>query len=106
MSASYTTLVNDYQLKFNGTTDHTIHNYQCVVEDEEYNITFNPTARKNNDKSSAKLKGFATSSEFTPFITTIGLYNDSNELLAVSKLASPVQSPQDLDIVFNVQFDT
>jgi len=99
-------IVNDYTMQFQGTTTHTIHNYQCVVEDEEYNITFNPSARKNNDINSPKLKGFATSSEFTPFITTIGLYNSRNELLAVSKLSNPVQSPKDLDIVFNVQFDT
>ena len=69
-------------------------------------MTFNPTARKNNDKNSPKLKGFATSSEFNPYITTIGLYNDDNELLAVGKLAQPVRSPDDIDIVFNVQFDT
>ena len=83
-----------------------LHNYQCVVEDEEYNVTFNPSARVNYDKNNPKLQGFATSSNFTPFITTIGLYDPSGNLLAVSKLANPIQSPTDLDIVFNVQFDT
>jgi len=106
LSDDYTALLNDYTIEFEGTTEHTIHNYQCVVEDEEYNVTFNPSARKNNDKNSAKMKGFATSSEFAPFITSIGLYNERNELLAIGKLSNPVQSPKDLDIVFNVQFDT
>lgn len=106
LSGSYKTLLNDYTLQFNGTTEHTIHNYQCVVEDEEYNMTFNQSARKNQDKNNPRLKGFATASDFTPYITTIGLYSDQNELLAVSKLANPVKSPTDLDIVFNVQFDT
>ena len=106
LSGSYDALVNDYTLQFKGTTEHTIHNYQCVVEDEEYNVTFNPSARVDYDKNNPKLKGFATSSNFTPFITTIGLYDHVGELLAVSKLANPIQSPKDLDIVFNVQFDT
>ena len=106
MSGSYTNLLNDYTLQFNATTEHTIHNYQCIVEDEQYNITYNPSARVNFDPNNPKLKGFATSSEFTPYITTIGLYNDFNELLAVAKLANPVKSPSDIDIVFNVQFDT
>ena len=106
LSGSYDALIDDYTLQFQGTTEHTIHNYQCIVEDEEYNVTFNPSARVNQDKNNPRLQGFATSSEFTPYITNIGLYNDKHELLAVSKLATPVKSPTDLDIVFNVQFDT
>lgn len=106
LSGSYSNIFSDYSLNFKGTTEHNIHNYRCIVEDGEFNMTFNPTARKNNDKNSPKLKGFATSSEFNPYITTIGLYNDENELLAVGKLAQPVRSPDDIDIVFNVQFDT
>ena len=105
-SGSYDALIDDYTVQFKGTTEHTIHNYQCVVEDEEYNVTLNPSARTNEDKNNPKLKGFATASTFAPYIASIGLYNDANELLAVSKLASPVQSPKDIDIVFNVQFDT
>tara|TARA_R100001015_G_scaffold2931_1_gene965 strand:- start:2895 stop:4703 length:1809 start_codon:yes stop_codon:yes gene_type:complete len=106
VTGSYNELLNDYILNFQGTTEHTIHNYQCVVEDEQFNITYNPSARVNYDLNNERLRGFATSSEFTPYITTIGLYNDFNELLAVAKLANPVKSPSDLDIVFNVQFDT
>ena len=105
-SGSYDALIDDYTVQFKGTTEHTIHNYQCIVEDEEYNVTLNPSARTNEDKNNPKLKGFATASTFAPYIASIGLYNDANELLAVSKLASPVQSPKDIDIVFNVQFDT
>ena len=105
-SGSYTDLVNDYTLYFKATTEHSIHNYQCIVEDEQFNITYNPSARVNYDINNPKLKGFATASDFTPYITTIGLYNDFNELLAIGKLANPVKSPTDIDIVFNVQFDT
>ena len=105
-SGSYSNLKDDFTLNFKGTTEHTIHNYQCIVEDEQYNVTYNPSARVNQDISEGRLQGFATSSDFAPYITTIGLYNDFNELLAIGKLANPVKSPQDIDIVFNVQFDT
>ena len=105
-SGSYTSLINDYTLKFKATTEHTIHNYQCIIEDEQYNFTFNPSARKNQDKNNSRLQAFATASDFAPYITTIGLYNEFNELLAIGKLANPVKSPQELDLVINVQFDT
>ena len=105
-SGSYTSLINDYTLKFKATTQHTIHNYQCIIEDEEYNFTFNPSVRKNQDKNNKKLQAFATASDFSPYITTIGLYNEFNELLAIGKLANPIKSPQELDLVINVQFDT
>ena len=106
LSGSYKNMVEDYTMNFKGTTEHKIHNYKCVVEDEEFNATYNPSVREYSDKNNYKFKGFATSSDFTPYITTIGLYNDEDELLAVSKLANPIQSPKDLDIVFNIQFDT
>ena len=105
-SGSYTSLINDYTLKFKATTEHTIHNYQCIIEDEQYNFTFNPSVRKNQDKNNSRLQAFATASDFAPYITTIGLYNEFNELLAIGKLANPVKSPQELDLVINVQFDT
>ena len=39
---------------------------------------------KPNIISSEKYEGFVTHSRFKPYVTTIGLYNDSNELLDVS----------------------
>ena len=97
---------SDWTLNFKNSYPITVHNYKCVVEDGEYNVTLNPTARTKNDINNPKLKGFATASDFSPYITTIGLYNDTNELLAIGKLAYPVRSPQEIDITFNVQFDT
>ena len=40
-----------------------------------------------------------------PFITTVGLYNNSNDLMAVAKLARPLKKPTDLPITFKVQID-
>ena len=107
-SGSYkgSSLFNDYSLQFKGSVDRTVHNYQCVVRDDEYNVTLNPTARVGYNINNPTLKPFTTSSDFNPYITTIGLYNDSNQLLAIGKLAYPVRSPEEIDISFNVQFDS
>lgn len=41
-----------------------------------------------------------------PYITTIGLYNDQYELLAVAKLSEPIQRSFDINQIFIVRFDT
>jgi len=52
------------------------------------------------------LKNELTGSEFTPYITSIGLYNDANELLAVAKLSRPIKKSIDLDMTFIVKLDS
>jgi hypothetical protein len=41
-----------------------------------------------------------------PYITTIGLYNSSYELLAVAKLSEPIQRTFDVNQIFIIRFDT
>jgi len=106
ISSSLDSLANNFTLNFDSSYDITVHNYKCVVEDGDYNISLNPTVRLGNNINNNKLKGFASGSDFNPYITTIGLYNDQNELLVIGKLAYPVRSPKDIDVVFNIQFDT
>jgi len=97
---------DDFILTFSGSHDVTAHSYRCVIEDGEYNMTLNPTARQGYSLTNQYAQSFTTGSEFSPYITTIGLYNNMKELLAIGKLAQPVKSPQDFDITFVVQFDT
>ena len=40
-----------------------------------------------------------------PFITSVGLYNNDNDLMAVAKLARPLRKPSDLPLTFKVQID-
>jgi hypothetical protein len=40
-----------------------------------------------------------------PYVTTIGLYNNRNELLAVAKLSTPIQRTFEADQLFIVRFD-
>ena len=47
-----------------------------------------------------------TGSFLAPFITTIGLYDDEMDLVAVAKLPQPIKSEQDIPVNFIVRFDT
>jgi hypothetical protein len=48
----------------------------------------------------------STGSFLAPFITTIGLYDDNCDLVAVAKLPQPIKSYPDLPVNFIVRFDT
>ena len=75
----------------------------CRIREDEFTFTSNPTILE--DYRSQKVAGFVTSSYFKPYITTIGLYNDSGALLATGKLASPISKILDADLNFLVRFD-
>ena len=47
-----------------------------------------------------------TGSYLAPFITTIGLYDDSGDMVAVAKLPQPIKNLPDYDMNFIVRFDT
>ena len=80
--------------------------YQCTVDEHEFNDTLNISARKNQTNQDSELKDFATGSLFSPYVTTIGLYNENQELLVVGKLGQPVRMSNETDTTFIVRWDT
>ena len=42
---------------------------------------------------------------FAPYITTIGLYDNAGQLLAIGKLAQPIQTRSDVDMNFLIRLD-
>ena len=50
-------------------------------------------------------ENFVTHSQFSPYVTTIGLYNDLNELLVIGKLSKPIKNDSDIDMSFVLRFD-
>ena len=48
---------------------------------------------------------WATGSYFTPYLTTVGLYNEDNDLLAVGKLSTPTPISKFVDTNIYVNFD-
>jgi hypothetical protein len=55
---------------------------------------------------SGKMKDVLTGSSFTPYATTVGLYNEENELLVVGKLGTPYPIPSNTDITFIIRWDS
>ena len=49
---------------------------------------------------------FTTGSYFKTHITTIGLYNEQNELLVVGKLGQPIRTSNETDTTFIVRWDS
>lgn len=47
-----------------------------------------------------------TGSYLTTYVTTIGLYDDSGDMIAVAKLPTPIKNLPDYDLNFIVRFDT
>ena len=87
-------------------------NAYCKVKSSEFNFTQNPTACQTESALSGSLsysgglpKNNITGSEFAPYITTVGLYNDAHELVAVAKLGQPIPKSKTNDMTFVVKFD-
>ena len=94
-------------LQFQGSHLIYEHEFQCHVLEHEFNNTQNKTTLKRNEAlNTDKIESFATSSFFKPYVTTIGLYNDGYELLAIAKLAQPTRMSDETDTTFVVRWDT
>jgi hypothetical protein len=65
-------------------------------------MSTNLTLTRDDDKTYLP---FVSSSAFAPYITTVGLYNDSGELLAIGKLAQPIKKRDDVDMNFLIRID-
>ena len=94
------------KIEFQGTHKITEHEYQCTVDEHEYNSTMNISARKSISDNIYELANFTTGSMFKPYITTIGLYNEQNDLLVIGKLNQPIRTSNETDTTFIVRWDT
>lgn len=75
--------------------------HKCTIRENEFNYTLNPSTTSGSD---GLAYSYVTASYFSPFITTIGLYNDNQDLVAVAKVAQPVptSATTDLSILINL----
>ena len=94
-----------HTLQFQGTHLMYENEYQCTVQEHEFNDTQNISARKYKTKINHELADFTTSSLFKPHVTTIGLYNENRELLVVGKLGQPVRMSDETDTTFVLRWD-
>ncbi len=97
-----------YQNYFSGSltwnASHPIYtyNYHCEVKESDFNFSQNPSTTTGSD---GVIADNITGSYFTPYFTTVGLYNDTNELIAVAKMAQPIPTSDNNDTTILVKLD-
>lgn len=68
----------------------------------DFNMSSNLSLTKDDDQT---YKSFVSSNSFSPYITTVGLYDSAGQLLAIGKLAQPVRKLTDVDMNLLVRID-
>ena len=122
-------VLSQFTLNFRSTKTIFENEIFLSVLENEFNVSQNPTAvdydgtigriKLHNIRSTInplKVGGFAdylysgsvdpTGSYLAPYITTIGLYDNELNMVAVAKLPQPIKSLPDYPINFIVRFDT
>jgi hypothetical protein len=93
----------DTDLSFESTVTIYETQYKCTIRENEFNFSNNQT-QISGSTNSGILYNFATGSFFTPYATTVGLYDNNYNLLAVAKLAQPLplSAVTDTSILINL----
>lgn len=79
--------------------------YFCHAAPGEFNYSTNPTyIDANGNINVIEEPGDPTEKAFS-FITTVGLYNANNELMAVGKLSRPVEKNDEKDLSVRIRLD-
>jgi hypothetical protein len=81
--------------------------YKCTILENEFGSSLNPSLLTSSISGAMNTEyyPYTTASYFTPYVTQVGLYNESNQLVAVGKLSFPVPISQYTDTTLFVNFD-
>lgn len=95
---------SDYKLYFEAESTIYENVVRCRVLENDFNYTLNNSAIQSGTTGS--YIDAITGSEFRPYATTVGLYNEADELLVVGKLSTPYPIPHNTDMTFIVKWDS
>jgi len=90
-----------YNIQFNNTTELNSSIYFCRINHNEFNYSSNPTYVSG---SQIVVKDNADDTS-TAYITTVGLFNAQNEMLAVAKLSEPLKKTPEDELTIRVRLD-
>lgn len=77
--------------------------YKCTIRPEEFNFSLNPSLISGSTEGT--VYSFVTGSYFNPYVTTVGFYNENQELLMVAKLGQPLPTSRTTDTTILVNID-
>jgi len=90
-----------YDISFNNTTELNSSIYFCRVNNNEFNYSSSPTYLSS---SKIRVKNNQLDQPIS-YVTTVGLYSDNNELLAVAKLSEPLKKDPSNEMTIRVRLD-
>jgi|TARA_B100000282_G_scaffold9133_1_gene6503 hypothetical protein len=90
-----------YNISFNNSTEINSTIYFCRLPVNKFNYSSNPTYTRN---SKIQVKNEASDLPVS-YVTTVGLYNARNELLAVAKLSEPLKKTPQNELTLRVRLD-
>ena len=76
--------------------------YKTTIRENEFNFSLNPSLISGSE---GDVYDFITGSNFSPYITTVGLYSDNQELLAIGKLSQPLPTSRTTDTNIFINID-
>jgi hypothetical protein len=90
--------------------------YKCTLRESEFNATLNPSAQASGSvievsgsyfyqRADGTLSNNVTGSYFSPYVTTVGLYDEAQNLLAIGKLAQPLPTSATTDTTILINID-
>lgn len=89
--------------------------YKCTIRENEFNFSQNPSLSSGSTMISSSVGTFytpgqyltdnVTGSYFSPYVTTVGLYDEYQNLLAVGKLSQPLPVSPTTDTTILINLD-
>jgi len=77
--------------------------YKCTINENEFNFSLNPSVISSSIDGA--VYNFVTSSYFAPYVTTVGLYDEYQNLLAIGKLSQPLPTSATTDTTILINID-
>ena len=77
--------------------------YVCRIKNKNFNYSNNPTWTITS--GSSKLIRTQMQTDPVVYITSVGLYNDNGDLLAIAKTSKPIAKSFDREITIKVKLD-
>ena len=78
----------------------------CRATADEFNFSSNPTYTNSDGRIKVIDEGVVAGTQKAfSFVTTVGLYDANEQLLAVAKLSRPVEKNDEKDLTFRVRLD-
>jgi len=102
LSASNFATASATKIEFQATTELNSTIYFCRAYNNEFNYSSNPTYLEN---SMIRVKDGDPTKEPQAYITTVGLYSDDNQLLAVAKLSEPIKKTASNELIIRTRLD-